>query len=157
MLRKAEKKDFGVYKELYLDEEFKYQWMYYTPGTVDLDETETVSEDDIFSDFINEFRNYNLEKFEADLKNCQIFMIENDGKILGFIQTFYCGRGSYKLCYWGMFHDDPSVKRVVINELKTKLPRLKRIFVCTGHEPARKFFTSVGFVPTSRLFLELKV
>ena len=157
-LRKANVKDFQVYKKLYEDREFWYQWLYYYPIIKADESKESDLEEWGLEDIIEEYQNYTEEKFSRDLKTSRIFMIEKSGKILGSIRTFYCGNGTYKISDWGMFENDPLAKQDVIQELKTKLPRLKKLSVCTSHEPARNFLIcTTNFVDTGRLFLELEV
>ncbi len=158
MLRKANIKDFKVYKELFEDKDFRYQWLYYYPLLrTEACEEDKEAEDWMYDDIMEYYHNYSVEMFEKELKTSKIFMIEKEGKVLGCVRALYCGKGKYKLCEWGMFRNDPIVKAEVIEELKSKLPKLKKINVCTDHKPARDFLISQGFVQTGKFFLELKV
>ena len=160
ILRKAELKDFEVYRELYEDKEFRYQWMYYHPIYKDPDMHQILKlESDSFEDLreiMEEYQNYTLKRFEEDTKNHQIFMIENDGKILGYVKTFSCGNGRYKLDEWAMFENNFDVKIRVIQELRKVLPRLKSLEVFITHKPAIDFFILAGFISLPTGFLELE-
>ena len=94
-LRKANVKDFQVYKKLYEDREFWYQWLYYYPIIKADESKESDFEEWGLEDIIEEYQNYTEEKFRKDLKTSRIFMIEKGGKILGSVRTFYCGNGTY--------------------------------------------------------------
>ena len=88
-LRKANVKDFQVYKKLYEDREFWYQWLYYYPIIKADESKESDLEEWGLEDIIEEYQNYTEEKFSRDLKTSRIFMIEKSGKILGSIRTFF--------------------------------------------------------------------
>ena len=146
-LRKANVTDYQLCKELY--EEDKYQWMYFPHNIED-------SVDRIFDEIVD----YSFEKFEKDLKTYKIFMIEENGNVLGNLRIFYSGYGTYKLEDWSMFENNDSVKRKVVKELMKNLSstRFKRITVHVTYEVAREFLKSVGFSSyNSTQFLELKL
>lgn len=156
LLRRANLNDYLNYKELYEDVEFRYQWLYYYPIIYD-ESIDKPLENEFCWDMVESYKNYTIEEFKKDLKMFQIFMIEEDGQILGSVQTFYCGNGTYKLSEWGMFQNDSFTKKRVIEEIKTKLPRAKKIHICTIHKPAREFLISIGFIDIGGMFLELVV
>jgi len=154
LLRRADlKKDFPIFKELYEDEEFKYQWLYYYPliksPEADCSELKSFWFEDT-DDFIEEYRNYTEERFERDLQLSKIFMIEDGGETVGYVQMFFCGNGVYKLAEWAMFPTSYNLKVRVLNEIKAlKLSRYKALEICLLHEPARNFFIQNGFEITS--------
>lgn len=153
MLRKANLKDYQIYRQLYEDTEFRYQWLYYTPVIF----TEGKKKESFSMDIAEVYQNYTIQKFEKDLKKFRIFMIEKDGKALGSIQIFFRGKGTYEIKEWGMFEDDISIKKEVIEDIKRKFPKLKKIQVCTINDRAKDFFISVGFTMVSKVFFELVV
>lgn len=149
LLRQASLRDFPVFKRLYEDEEFKYQWLYYYPliktPEADCSKVEDFWVDDT-DDFIEEYRNYTEEKFERDLRSSKIFMIEDGKEVVGYVQISFCGNGIYKLAEWAMIPTEYNLKVRVLNEIKAlKLSRCKQLEVCLIHEPAREFFLKNGF------------
>lgn len=148
LLRRADLNDFPSFKKLYEDEEFKYQWLYYYP-LIKSPEADSKVDDFWFEDtddFIEEYRNYTEERFERDLRSSKIFMIEDGGETVGYVQMVFCGNGAYKLAEWAMVPTEYNLKVRVLDEIKAlKLSRCKRLEVCLLHEPAREFFLKNGF------------
>ena len=141
LLRKAELTDFPTYKQLFEDknEDTGYQWLYYNYLSDDIRREPTEEED------------YTIEKFERDLEIGQIYMIQRDDKILGYISMYYHEKGRYKIAEWAMYNPkDDETKREIIEELKRlKLPRLREYHICVLDDNVIKFLLSNGFVQNS--------
>ena len=141
LLRKAELTDFPTYKQLFEDknEDTGYQWLYYNYLSDDIRREPTEEED------------YTIEKFERDLEIGQIYMIQRDDKILGYISMYYHEKGRYKIAEWAMYNPkDDETKREIIEELKRlKLPRLREYHICVIDDNVIKFLLSNGFVQNS--------
>lgn len=160
LLRKAELTDFPTYKQLFEDknEDIGYQWLYYNYLSDDIRREPTEEEEAEFkrvwgdlSEFTKYFENYTIEKFERDLEIGQIYMIQRDDKILGYISMYYHEKGRYKIAEWAMYNPkDDETKREIIEELKRlKLPRLREYHICVIDDNVIKFLLSNGFVQNS--------
>ena len=156
ILRKAELKDFKVYKKLFEDENGLFQWLYINRTKQQLEDI--YCEED-FSDIIEYYKKYSIERFEKDLETLYIFMIEKNDQVIGYISMFYCGKGNYKIAEWAMLNpDDNETKKAVIEKLVNfKLPRLRSFTICTPYDKIAKFLLSNGFVDSSGSFYKLEV
>ena len=156
ILRKAELKDFEVYKKMFEDKEGLFHWIYYDESDSNMEE---YNQED-FSDILKEYENYTLEEFEKNLKIDYIFMIEEYRQIVGYLRFFNTGtKGDYKIAEWAMINpnDDENKRTVIEWLLKTKLPRLRSFSICTPFERVGNFLLSNGFIQESAYFYKLKV
>ena len=150
ILREAKLDDFEIFKSLYEDEDNTYQILYISSKKEDSANTTD------YSNFLDEsiaelYSNYTIERFEKDLESSLLlYMIEDSSEIIGYISMFYCGHNKYKIAELAMFNPaDDSKKVEVLNCLKKlKLPRLRKLSICTVNDEVVNFLTSNGFYST---------
>ena len=128
-LRKANLTDFENFKILYEDLEKKYQIMYYD----DSEDIDTVKQNDNVLEPMDEeeyntwirlhdekYRNFTIDKFQAYLKEYRVYMVEDDGKLLGSLSVSKCGKTHMQIIDWGMFDTNTNIINKVIEQVKQK-------------------------------------
>lgn len=148
-LREAELKDFAQYSALYCNS--SYQVLYLSNDSeTGIIEKETQSIIDILGINItsinSKYENFSEEEFEKQLMDKKIFLIEDDGQIIGYISLFLIKKRSYRIDELAMIHMcDTSTLQDIIADITSKIPSAKEISVFPSNNKMKEMLDMLEF------------
>lgn len=153
-LRKAELKDFAQYSALYYNSSYQVLYLSDTPG--DLDNEITEKEIDFIINILgidmesidSKYENFSKEEFEKQLIDKKIFMLEDNGQIIGYVSLFLMKRRTYRIDELAMIFPcecDTLALQEIMADLNAMIPDAKEISVFPSNKMVKQMLYTLGF------------
>lgn len=152
MLRPIKLEDYKIYNHLRVDEEEKYQWLYYPADKEEDDENKEYNYAEVsecLKEVKREILNYSMENFQEDLnsKYSYILGIEENNQIIGYVHLYYNGKNQYRIFEFALMDstNEELIKQVLKEIMELKLPWKKSFDAMVTNTRAKQILSELGW------------